>query len=103
MPVAACAIQVSVAWPPDQRQPRASTTGAATEAGDPSRSGAFPHGSSDPAGVQSTQICDLIEVRCVRVLTSLALSCVSNMVGRGRELQGEWPRSLYADHASFSA
>ena len=39
--------------------------------------------------------------RCV--LTSLALSCVSNMVGRGRELQGEWPRSLYADHASFSA
>ena len=36
-------------------------------------------------------------------LTSLALSCVSNMVGRGRELQGEWPRSLYADHASFSA
>ena len=37
------------------------------------------------------------------VLTSLALSCVSNMVGRGRELQGEWPRSLYADHASFSA
>ena len=36
-------------------------------------------------------------------ITSLALSCVSNIVGRGRELQGEWPRSLYADHASFSA
>ena len=36
-------------------------------------------------------------------LTSLALSCVSNMVGRGRELQGEWRRSLYADHVSFSA
>ena len=38
-----------------------------------------------------------------RFITSLALSCVSNMVGRGRELQGEWPRSLYADHVSFSA
>ena len=36
-------------------------------------------------------------------ITSLALSCVGKMLGRGRELQGEWPRSLYADHASFSA
>ena len=39
----------------------------------------------------------------LRSLTSLALSCVSNMLGRGRELQGEWPRTLSADHVSLSA
>ena len=38
-----------------------------------------------------------------RALTSLALTCVSNMLGRGRELQGEWPRSLSADHVRLSA
>jgi len=28
---------------------------------------------------------------------------VSNMLGRGRELQGEWPRTTQADHVSLSA
>ena len=36
-------------------------------------------------------------------LTSLALSCASNMPGRGREVQAEWPRTLDADRASFKA
>ena len=38
-----------------------------------------------------------------RFITSLALSCASNMPGRGREVQAEWPRTLDADRASFKA
>ena len=37
-----------------------------------------------------------------RSLTSLALTCVSNMSGRSRELQGEWLRTLEADHVRLS-
>ena len=36
-------------------------------------------------------------------ITSLALTCVSNMLGRSRELQGEWLRTLQADHVRLSA
>ena len=38
-----------------------------------------------------------------RFITSLALSCASNMPGRGREVQAEWPRTLDADRASLKA
>ena len=38
-----------------------------------------------------------------RWLTSLALSCASNMLGRGREVQAEWSRTLDADRASLKA
>ena len=38
-----------------------------------------------------------------RFITSLALSCASNMPGRGREVQAEWPRTLAADRAELES
>jgi hypothetical protein len=60
-------------------------------------------GARDARDVQATHISNLVEISGVRVITSLALSCASNMPGRGREVQAEWPRTLDADRASFKA